>query len=112
MAMRPFDVPTVSAHTVPDDAVLLDVREADEWLAGHVEGAVHVPMNDVPTALNRLDRDDEIVVVCKVGSRSAYVAAWLNQQGFRASNLDGGLMAWAGAGRPLVSESGAPPDVV
>ena len=69
-------------------------------------------MNDVPTALDRLDRDDEIVVVCKVGSRSAYVAAWLNQQGFRASNLDGGLMAWAGAGRPLVSESGAPPDVV
>jgi len=110
--MRPFDVPTVSAHTVPADAVLLDVREVDEWVAGHVEGAVHVPMNEVPQALDRLDHDDEIVVVCKVGSRSAYVAAWLNQQGFRASNLDGGLIAWAGAGRPLVSESGGTPQVV
>jgi rhodanese-related sulfurtransferase len=51
-------------------------------------------------------------VVCKVGSRSAHVAAWLRQQGFRASNLDGGLIAWASAGRPLVSESGAPAQVV
>jgi rhodanese-related sulfurtransferase len=110
--MRPFDVPTVSARTVPGDAVLLDVREVDEWVAGHVEGAVHVPMNEVPTALPRLDRDHEIVVVCKVGSRSAHVAAWLRQQGFRASNLDGGLIAWASAGRPLVSESGTPPQVV
>jgi rhodanese-related sulfurtransferase len=110
--MRPFDVPTVSAHTVPDDAVLLDVREDDEWVAGHVDGAVHVPMYEVPTVLDRLDRGDNIVVVCKVGSRSARVAAWLNQQGFRASNLDGGLIAWSGAGRPLVSESGAPPRVV
>jgi rhodanese-related sulfurtransferase len=110
--MRPFDVPTVSADTVPDDAVLLDVREPDEWVAGHVEGAVHVPMNAVPAALDRLDRDDQIVVLCKVGSRSARVTAWLNQQGFRASNLDGGLIAWAGAGRPLVSESGGPPEVV
>jgi rhodanese-related sulfurtransferase len=110
--MRPFDVPTVSADTVPDDAVLLDVREPDEWVAGHVEGAVHVPMNAVPAVLDRLDRDDQIVVVCKVGSRSARVTAWLNQQGFRASNLDGGLIAWAGAGRPLVSESGGPPEVV
>jgi rhodanese-related sulfurtransferase len=110
--MRPFDVPTVSANTVPDNAVLLDVREADEWVAGHVEGAVHVPMYEVPAALDRLDRDGEIVVVCRVGSRSAQVAAWLNQQGFHASNLDGGLVAWSGAGRPLVSESGAPPKVV
>jgi rhodanese-related sulfurtransferase len=110
--MRPFDVPTVSAQTVPDEAVLLDVRESDEWVAGHVDGSVHVPMNEVPSALNRLDRGDDIVVVCKVGARSARVAAWLNQQGFRASNLEGGLIAWAGAGRPLVSESGAPPQVV
>lgn len=110
--MRPFDVPSVSAHTVPDDAVLLDVREPDEWVAGHVEGAIHIPMTELPAMLDRLDHDDDIVVVCKVGGRSARVTAWLNQQGFRASNLDGGLVAWAGAGRALVSESGAPPRVV
>lgn len=110
--MRPFDVPNVSAHTVPAGAVLLDVREPEEWAAGHVEGALHIPMTEIPAGLDRLDRDDDIVVMCKVGARSARVTAWLNQQGFRASNLDGGLVAWAVAGRPLVSESGAPPQVV
>lgn len=110
--MRPFDVPNVSADTVPAGAVLLDVREPEEWAAGHVEGALHIPMTEIPAGLDRLDRDDDIVVMCKVGARSARVTAWLNQQGFRASNLDGGLVAWAVAGRPLVSESGAPPQVV
>jgi rhodanese-related sulfurtransferase len=109
--MRPFDVPSVPVDKIPENAVLLDVREPDEWAVGHVEGAVHVPMNDVPAALDRLDRDAEIVVVCKVGGRSAQVTAWLNQQGYQAKNLDGGMLSWAAARRPMVSDTGAPPAV-
>ena len=110
--MRPFDVPTVSIDEIPAEAVLLDVREADEWEAGHVEGAVHVPMNEIPGRTGELSADVNIVVVCKVGSRSAQVAAWLNHQGYCAYNLAGGLMAWAAARRPLVSETGAAPNVI
>lgn len=110
--MRPFDVPTVSVQDLPTDAVLLDVREPDEWAAGHVDGARHIPMNDIPRRTDELDQDTEIVVVCKVGGRSAQVTAWLNQQGYRATNLDGGMLAWAAARRPMISDTTAPPAVI
>lgn len=110
--MRPFDVPTVSVDEIPADAVLLDVREPEEWQAGHVDGAVHVPMNEIPARSSELSADTDIVVVCKVGSRSAQVAAWLNLQGYRAYNLEGGMMAWAAARRPMISDIGARPAVI
>jgi len=71
-------VPTVTVTSIPDGAVLLDCREHDEWDAGHIDGAVHVPMNSIPSRLQfdpgPLTPDATIVVVCKVGSRSAMVA--------------------------------------
>jgi rhodanese-related sulfurtransferase len=105
-------IPTVTAAAVPEQAVVLDVREDDEWVAGHIAGARHVPMFDVPHELHTLAASDPLVVVCKVGGRSAQVTAWLVQQGYDAVNLDGGLLAWERAGRPLVSEDGSPPRVV
>jgi rhodanese-related sulfurtransferase len=110
--MRPFAVPTVSVDQIPHDAVLLDVREPDEWAAGHIEGAVHVPMSEIPTRTGELDTDADLVVVCKVGGRSAQVTAWLTRQGFRASNLEGGMLAWAVAHRPMISDTGTPPEVI
>ena len=110
--MRPSDIPTVSVEELPSDVVLLDVREPEEWAAGHVEGAVHVPIYDVPNRTDELAPDSDIVVVCKVGGRSAQVTAWLNQQGYRATNLDGGMLAWAAARRPMISDTGAPPEVI
>jgi rhodanese-related sulfurtransferase len=110
----PFQVPSVAAADVPAEAVLLDVREVDEWTAGHIDGAQHVPMNRVPqhvTYSDSLPADRPIVVVCKMGGRSAQVTVWLNQQGFDAANLDGGMLAWASAGRPMVSEDGTVPSV-
>jgi rhodanese-related sulfurtransferase len=59
-----------------------------------------------------LTPDAEIVVVCKVGSRSAQVTAWLRRQGYDATNLAGGLMAWEAAGRPLEAAGGGPAQVV
>jgi rhodanese-related sulfurtransferase len=54
----------------------------------------------------------QILVVCKVGGRSAQATMWLNNQGYEAVNLDGGMLDWAGAGRPMVSETGGTPQVV
>jgi rhodanese-related sulfurtransferase len=114
-AMHPSEVPTVTVDQVGSDVVLLDCREDEEWSAGHIDGAVHVPMNQLPQRLERepgaLSPDATIVVVCKMGSRSAYVAAWLNGNGFDAVNLDGGMLAWAQAGRPMISETGTQPFV-
>ena len=110
--MHPWDIPTVNANELPDGAVLLDVREDEEWRAGHIEGAVHVPMQLLPQRLHYepgdLTPDAPIVVVCRVGSRSAHVTAWLNQQGYDAVNLDGGIAAWQAAGQPIVSDNGDP----
>ncbi len=110
-----MQIPTVGLDGVPDPLpeglVVLDVREQFEWVHGHIEGSQHIPMSELP---NRLDDVgfEQTLVVCKVGSRSAQVAAWLNHNGRDAVNLDGGLIDWAMAGRPLVSETGQPPQIV
>lgn len=88
-------------------ATFLDVREPHEWDAGHVEGAVHIPIGEITSRADELDRDAEIVVVCHIGQRSALVTEWLNAQGFRASNLEGGLAAWSAHGFPLIAGSAA-----
>jgi rhodanese-related sulfurtransferase len=105
--MQPHEVPTVHLADLPADAILLDVREDDEWIAGHIEGAVHIPMNQVPQhAAHRPEifaADAPLVVVCGMGGRSAHVTAWLVQNGIQAENLEGGMIAWAAAGRPTVT---------
>ena len=108
----PQQIPTVPAAEVPEDAVVLDVREDDEWVAGHIDGATHIPMGDVPARLGDLPEGDPLYVTCRGGGRSARVAAWLNQNGYDAVNVGGGMGAWLDAGRPMVSETGNPPTVV
>jgi rhodanese-related sulfurtransferase len=102
-------VPTVTVSEVTDEAYLLDVRDVDEWEAGHAPEATHVPMMEIPGRVDELPDDRDIVVVCRVGSRSAQVVAYLMAQGRqRVANLDGGMFAWHAAGRPLVATRGAP----
>jgi rhodanese-related sulfurtransferase len=105
-------IPTVSMDGVPDPLpeglVVLDCREPVEWAHGHIEGSIHIPMNEIPGRLDEVP-DGQLLVVCKVGARSAQVAGWLLQQGRNAVNLDGGLMDWEAAGRALVSETGQRP---
>ncbi|MDT7709262.1 MAG: hypothetical protein QOG20_4869 [Pseudonocardiales bacterium] len=106
-------VPAVGMTDLPTDAVLLDVREDDEWTAGHAPDATHVPMNEVPGRITDLPDGDPLYVICRSGGRSGRVVAFLAQQGVQAVNVDGGMQAWAAAGRPMVSErDGVPPDVI
>ena len=108
-------IPTVTVRGVPDplpDAVVvLDVREPVEWHYGHIDGALHIPMGELMARLDEVPTG-QVLVVCKVGSRSAHATAYLVAQGRDAVNLDGGLMDWESAGRALVSETGRPPVVV
>jgi rhodanese-related sulfurtransferase len=101
-----MSVPTVTVAQVTDEAFLLDVRNPDEWQAGHAPAAVHVPMMEIPARLDELPADRDVVVVCRVGGRSAQVVAYLVAQGRAASNLDGGMFAWQAAGRPVVVDDG------
>lgn len=78
-----------------ENLTLLDVREAWELGIVSVPGIVHIPMNEVPNRLGELDPSVETVVLCRSGRRSLEVARLLQQQGFRAVNLAGGILAWA-----------------
>lgn len=109
--MLPESVPSVPAHEVPADAHVLDVREPDEWEAGHIDGALHIPLAEVPARLGELVEQDDLLVVCRSGGRSGRAVAWLRQNGVDAINVAGGMGAWATASRPMVSETGADPFV-
>jgi rhodanese-related sulfurtransferase len=104
-----MSIPQVPVSDVHDHAVLLDVREQDEWDAGHAPGAVHIPLGALPSRLDELPDTDAgtLAVVCRGGGRSSRAVAWLTQQGFDVANLDGGMKAWQGAGKQLVADSGS-----
>jgi rhodanese-related sulfurtransferase len=102
-------IPQVPVTDVHDHAVLLDVREQDEWDAGHAPGALHIPLGELPSRLDELPDIDAgtLAVACRGGGRSSRAVAWLSQQGFDVANLDGGMKAWQGAGKQLVADSGS-----
>ena len=105
--MMPHQIPSISVTEIPAGAYLLDVREDDEWAAGHAPEAQHLPMQDVPARLAEIPTEGDIVVACRVGGRSGQVTAFLLAQGWdNVVNLDGGMRAWHAAGRPLVNGAG------
>jgi rhodanese-related sulfurtransferase len=93
-------------------AVLVDVREDDEWAAGHARGATHLPMSRLSRQPDDLPRDRLIICVCHIGARSAAVADWLADAGWDAVNLTGGMEAWLAAGLPVVRDDGSPGSVI
>ncbi|MHC0430703.1 rhodanese-like domain-containing protein [Streptomyces sp. O3] len=109
-------MPTVGVDALADGDFLLDVREDDEWRAGHAAGALHVPMSEFAARYGELTeavpQDGTVYVLCRVGGRSAQVAQYLIQQGVNAVNVDGGMQAWAASGRPVVDDQGQPGAVV
>lgn len=93
-------------------ATLVDVRTEAEWHAGHIPGARHVPVDELPDRADELQGDGLTIVVCRSGHRSAAAAALLSRRGVKVANLSGGLAACQRAGLPLVRENGAPGTVL
>ncbi len=94
------------ASTRRDELFLLDVREHDEWNAGHVPGSVHIPMRELGARQAELPADRTILCVCRSGSRSGMVTRALAEAGYSAENLDGGLQVWEAYGLDLEDISG------
>ena len=103
------EVPEVGAEEAEAlaDAFLLDVREADEWAAGHAPTAIWIPMGDLQARVDELPRDQRILAICRSGGRSGTVVRALNGAGFDAVNVAGGMQAWARAGLDVVADDGA-----
>ena len=107
LAVTPPDVPSVDPRDVGDD-VLLDVREQDEWDAGHAPGAVHVPLSEFVERLPEVPADRAVAVVCRSGHRSESATAFLVAQGRSARNVEGGMLTWAALGLPVEAAGGRP----
>lgn len=88
------------------DGILVDVREPNEWSAGHAPGARHIPLGQLTTRLDDLPRNQTIMLVCQSGARSGLATRMLRQQGFdRAINVEGGMTAWQRQGLPVTREA-------
>jgi rhodanese-related sulfurtransferase len=90
------------------DAVqIVDVREPFEWEAGHIEEALHIPLNRLMAGGGEeLDRSRPVVAVCRSGNRSELAAVMLQARGHDAHNMQGGMEAWESAGLPFSAEDG------
>lgn len=80
---------------------LVDVREPDEYVAGHVPGAVLVPLGEVPDRVDEFRSDGTTYVICRSGARSMRACEFLATQGVDVANVAGGTMAWVESGRPV-----------
>ena len=91
------------ADTSREKPVLLDVREPWEWQTARLEGALHIPMREIPARLGELDGAREVVAICHHGGRSQQVAMFLERNGFpTVHNLQGGVDAWSRTVDPAV----------
>jgi rhodanese-related sulfurtransferase/glyoxylase-like metal-dependent hydrolase (beta-lactamase superfamily II) len=98
--------PLVADEMIHGGAALIDVREAEEWQAGHAPEAVHIPMGGVQARIEEIPADRPAVIVCRSGGRSQAVTQLLTSLGVNAVNLSGGMHAWAQAGFPVVTDAG------
>lgn len=93
---------TADGLAIEPGAVLVDVREADEWRAGRARGARHIPLGQLPESLDQLPREAPVYLICASGNRSRRAAAYLQKNGFnRPVNVRGGTAAWQRAGLPI-----------
>jgi rhodanese-related sulfurtransferase len=95
-----------------EGAFLLDVREDNEFEAGHADGAVSIPLSELALRLEDVPTDREIYVICRSGARSAQAAGALREAGFLTTNVKGGSLEWRAEGLPFVSENDNEPTVL
>jgi rhodanese-related sulfurtransferase len=105
---RLFARPTVQEVDPPEaqsaylaGAVLIDVREPQEFAAGHAPGAELVPLGQLSLELRNLPRDRDILFICRSGNRSGLATQIAERAGYRARNVRGGMIAWSRHGLPV-----------
>ncbi|MGD9736471.1 MAG: rhodanese-like domain-containing protein [Solirubrobacterales bacterium] len=113
MAADPGDAPEArevdreeARRLVDDGAQLVDVRADHEWEAGHIAGASHIPLDELPQRAGELERERPVVLYCRGGNRSSMATAALAEAGFDAAKLTGGITGWEEEGLPLAPEGG------
>ena len=97
---------------VEEGGFLLDVRELDEWDAGHSPEALWIPMGELQGRVGELPHDRRIVTICRAGSRSRAVTDALVQAGYDAVNVDGGMRAWIADDFEVVASDGLPGTII
>jgi rhodanese-related sulfurtransferase len=99
------DVPSTVQALTEGTAQVVDVREADEWADGHIDGALHLPMSELGMRASELDPAQPVITICHAGVRSLYVAEALINAGFAdVQSMRGGMMAWEAAGEHITRE--------
>jgi rhodanese-related sulfurtransferase len=106
MAHSEIDVEEL-ARRLDDGAVLLDVRQPAEFDEARIDGALLIPLAELPDRIDELPEGKPLVVVCRSGARSARACEFLGEQGFDSTNVAGGILAWIDAGREVASGSDA-----
>jgi rhodanese-related sulfurtransferase len=79
-----------------DNVVIIDVREDEEVAQGMIEKAKHIPLGDIPEAAPKLDKSKDYILVCRSGGRSMNASKYLDEQGFKVTNMQGGMLSWKG----------------
>ncbi|HEX4895150.1 MAG TPA: rhodanese-like domain-containing protein [Solimonas sp.] len=92
----------------PAAATLLDVRTAEEFAAGHIEGALNIPVQELEGRLSELPADAPVIVYCRSGRRATQAAAVLRGRGLTVTEVEGSFLAWQAAGLPEAQAPSAP----
>lgn len=108
----PGVTPGEGNQLVGEGAMLLDVREDDEWQAGHAPDAVHIPLGQLSMSMDQLPGDRRIVAICRSGGRSGMATKALLDAGYDAVNLEGGMKDWAASGLPVMTDGGGSGTVI
>ena len=95
------DIDALAAASA-DGAVVIDVREPEEYVAGHVAGAQLIPLNEVVGRLDEIPTGEPLYIICQSGVRSLKAARFLRASGYDATSVAGGTKAWIDSGRPVV----------
>ena len=101
-----------TVHDRHGELQILDVREDEEWTAGHIDGAVHIPLGQLPQRIGELDPQCPVITVCRSGGRAGRAAELLTSSGRQAAVMDGGMQRWARASLPSSAADGSSPGTV
>jgi rhodanese-related sulfurtransferase len=91
---------------IDEGAQLIDVRADHEWEVGRIEGATHLPLDELAARAGEVDKDRPVLLYCRGGNRSTMAAAALAEAGYDAVKLSEGIVGWDEAGLPLAPDDG------